>query len=82
MQTSSFTGRVVSAVNGFLHIAARFFQNLPHFARHVGGETILIANQNFAEAKKYFGASGSGRAAPTIKGALCRIDRRVYIVAG
>ena len=74
--------RVVSAINRFLHITAGLFQDLPHFARHVSSEAILIADQNLAQAKQNFGALGSRHAAPTVEGALRSIDGGVHIVAG
>src|SRR6185503_2512748 len=82
VQSSSFAGRVVSAIDSFLHITAGLFQDLAHFAGHVSSEAILIADQNLAEAKQNFGALGSWHAAPTVEGALRGIDGCVHIVAG
>ena len=75
MQSSTFARSVVSAVNCFLNVAAGFFQDLAHLARHVRGKPVLIANQNLAQTEKNFRASGGGRVAPAIKGFLRGIDR-------
>ena len=52
MKTTAFAGSVVSAVDSFLNVAAGFFQNLAHLARHVGGELFLVLDQYLAETKK------------------------------
>ena len=56
MQTATFAGSVVSAIDGFLDIAAGFFQNLAHLARHVRGVLLLVAHENLANAKHEFGS--------------------------
>ncbi len=82
VKSPSFAGGVVSAVNCFLNVAAGFFQNLAHLARHVRGELFLVADQDLAETKQQFSAFGGRRVAPAIEGVLRGIDRGVYVVAG
>ncbi len=82
MQPSSFAGRVVSAVDRFLHVAAGLFEHLAHLARHVRGKALLVADENLAEAKENLRAPRRRRVAPTVESGLRRIDGGVYVVAG
>src|SRR6185369_7813912 len=82
VQTTALTRGVVSAVDRFLNVAAGFFQNLAHLARHVGGVLFLVLDQDLAESKQKFSALGCGSVTPAIERALCGVDRCFYVVAG
>ena len=56
MQPTAFARSVVCAIDCFLNVAAGFFQNFAHLARHVGGVLLLVAHQNLAHAKHEFGS--------------------------
>ena len=81
MQTTAFAGGVVSAVDRFLNIAARLFQHLAHFARHVGRETFFVADQNFAQPKQNLGPARRGRATPAVERFLRGVNRIVDILS-
>src|SRR5215211_413847 len=82
MKTTAFAGRVVSAIDSFLNVAAGFFQYLTHLARHIGGELFLVCDQYLAETKENFSAFGCRRVTPAIESALCGVDSGVHVVAG
>ena len=79
MKASALASRVVGAVNGFLHVAARLLQDLAHLARHVRGENGFIPNQYLAEAEENFGAARRGRAPPAVKTLARSLNRRVHV---
>jgi hypothetical protein len=68
MQPAAFAGGVIGAIDRFLDIAARFFQDFAHFAGHVAGVLCFVANQNFADAKKNLGAARRRRVTPGVEG--------------
>src|SRR5215213_10369139 len=67
VQATAFARSVVSAVDSFLNVAAGFFQNLAHLARHVGCELFLVLDQYLAETEQDFSAFGCGRVTPAIE---------------
>ncbi len=79
MQTPPFARRVVSAVDRFLHVTARFLQDLAHLAGHVGRVFLLVANQNFAKLEQNLSTFGRGRASPTVKRLARRRNRIIDI---
>ena len=82
MQTSTFAGGVIGAVDRFLHVAARFFEHLAHLAGHVRGEALLVADENLAEAEENLRPPRRRCIAPTVEGRLRRVHGRVHIIAG
>ena len=76
---AAFAGHVVGRVDGFLHVAASFFENLAHFAGHVAGVFFLALDQHFGGAIDDFGAAGSGDQAPLVEGVFGGFDGGVHI---
>src|SRR5687767_2586285 len=80
MQPAALAGRVVGAINRFLHITAGFFQYLAHLPRHVRGVGILVADQYLAQPEKHFSPPWRRRVTPmVVRFARC-INRIVYII--
>lgn len=67
MQTPPFAGRVISAVDRLLNIAARFFADLPHLAGHVRGVFFFVADQDLADSKQDLCPARRGRTPPAIE---------------
>src|SRR6202035_5203188 len=81
-EAAAFAGVVVGGVDGFLHVAASFFEHLAHFAGHLAGVLFFASNENFGGAENHFGAARGGHEAPLGEGALGGIDGGVYVGLG
>ena len=77
---AAFTGHEVSGVDGFLGVAACFFQDLAHFASHVAGVVFLALFKNLGGAIEHFGAAGRGNETPLGKGAGGGVDGGIDVV--
>jgi hypothetical protein len=78
-EAAAFAGVVVGGVDGFLHVAAGFFQHLAHFAGHVAGVVFFALDEDFGGAEDHFGATRSGNEAPLGIGALGGVDGGIHI---
>src|SRR5204862_2274287 len=58
---------VLLAINRFLTVSSCFFQDLAHFASHVLGLLLLVANQDLANSEQNLGAARCGRMPPMIE---------------
>ena len=67
-QTASLAGHVEGGVDGFLHVAARFSQDLTHLAGHFARILFLALQQQFAGAIQNLGALGRRRQPPGLPG--------------
>ena len=78
-EAAAFAGVVVGGVDGFLHVAAGFFQHLAHFAGHVAGVIFFALDQDLGGAEDHLGAAGRGHQTPLGEGALGRIHGGVHV---
>ena len=70
-EAAAFSGVVVGGVDGLLDIAARFFEDLAHFAGHVAGVVFFALDENFGGAEDHLGA-------PWARGRDAILRRRVW----
>ena len=75
-EAAAFAGDVKGFVDGFLHVAAGFGEDLAHFAGHVAGVLLLALLQEDAGADEDLGALGRGDEAPGGESLLWRRRRR------
>src|SRR5439155_6044 len=61
---AALAGHQERDVNAFLHIAARFLADLPHFSRHGTSEALLVVRQELAEAIQDLAALGCRGSTP------------------
>ena len=78
-ETTAFAGHVVGGIDGFLHVAAGFFDDLAHFAGHVAGEFFFALEQDFGGAIKQLGAAGSRDQTPLQEGTFGSVDGGVNV---
>src|ERR1019366_3707286 len=78
-QPASFTCRVISGVNSFLDVAARFGERLPHLASHGIGDLVLSFGQEVANHAQNVTARRSRTRTPLRKAALRAINRAIYV---
>ena len=81
-EPAAFARHVIRHVDGFLHIAARFVQNLAHFAGHVLGESFFALHQQLRGAKQNLGALGRGHEPPLFVRFRRGVDGRADILPG
>ena len=81
-QAAAFAGKVVGGVDGFLRVAARFFQDLAHLARHVAGVFFLALEQHFGGAEDDLGAARGRNQAPFGEGVAGGFDGGVHVGFG
>ncbi len=79
---AAFPGHEVSGVDGFLGVAARFFQDLAHLASHVARVVFLALFENLGGAIEHFGAARRGHETPFGEGAGGGVDGGVDVVLG
>ena len=82
MQPAAFARGVVCTVDRLLNIAARFFQDLAHFAGHFARELVLLCAKDLAEREQKLCATRSRRATPTRGRVLRRLDRAIHVFLG
>ena len=81
-EPAAFAGHVVGHVDGFLHVAARFFEDFTHFAGHVLGKILFALDEQLGGAEQNFRAFGRGYQPPFFVCFCCRFYRRIDIFVG
>src|ERR1051325_1945860 len=79
-QPPSFAGHEEGHVDGFLHVAARLVEHLPHLPGHLAGDLFLVALEHRADRVEVLRALRRGDEAPALVGAVRGVDRGVQIV--
>ena len=67
-EAAAFAGHVVGGVDGLLHVATGFGEDLAHLAGHVAGVLLLTLGEEFSGLVEDFGALGRGRETPALPG--------------
>ena len=81
LQPPPFAGHEVGHVDRFLHVAARFLEDLPHLPGHFAGNRLLVAFEDGADGIEKLGAFRRGRQAPGVVRAAGRFHSGVHIIA-
>ncbi len=79
-QPPPFARHVIRHINGFLHVAARLRQNLPHLARHVLGKFFLALYKQFRRAIENLRPLWRRNQAPLFVCLFGSVHRRVHVL--
>jgi len=79
-EASAFASVVVGGVDGFLHVAAGFGEDLAHLAGHFLGIVFLALDEDFGGAENNLSPAGRRDETPLGEGALGGVDGGVDVV--
>src|SRR5271167_3344631 len=79
-QTAALAGGVVTTIDGLLHVAARFLDDLPHLAGHVARVLFFARDQQLSRLVKHLAAARRRYQTPLLEGLARGLDRLVNIL--